>query len=58
MAALPLALAMPKPAPESWRSIALSATLQVGYCLFLVRAYRTGHLAHVYPIARGVRRCS
>lgn len=53
MAALPLALALPRPQPESWRFIALSVTLQVGYCLFLVRAYRTGHLAHVYPIARG-----
>jgi drug/metabolite transporter (DMT)-like permease len=53
LAALPLALALPKPLPESWRFIALSVTLQVGYCLFLVRAYRTGHLAHVYPIARG-----
>jgi drug/metabolite transporter (DMT)-like permease len=53
MAALPLAVASPKPALESWRFIALSVTLQVGYCLFLVRAYRTGHLAHVYPIARG-----
>jgi drug/metabolite transporter (DMT)-like permease len=53
LAALPLALALPKPPPESWRFIALSVTLQVGYCLFLVRAYRTGHLAHVYPIARG-----
>jgi len=51
--ALPLALALPRPAPESWRFIALSVTLQIGYCLFLVRAYRTGHLAHVYPIARG-----
>jgi len=53
MAALPLALALPRPQPESWRFIALSVTLQVGYCLFLVRAYRTGHLVHVYPIARG-----
>jgi drug/metabolite transporter (DMT)-like permease len=27
--------------------------LQVSYCLFLVRAYREGGLAQVYPIARG-----
>jgi drug/metabolite transporter (DMT)-like permease len=27
--------------------------VQVAFALFLVRAYRTGLLAHVYPIARG-----
>ncbi len=51
--ALPFALALPKPDVASWPYLALSAVLQVGYCLFLVRAYRDGHLAHVYPIARG-----
>ena len=51
--ALPFALALPKPDAASWPYLALSAALQVGYCLFLVRAYRDGHLAHVYPIARG-----
>jgi drug/metabolite transporter (DMT)-like permease len=44
---------LPQPAPASWPYLALSAALQVGYSLFLVRAYRDGHLAHVYPIARG-----
>ena len=52
--AAPFALLLPGPAPASWPCIALSATLQIGYCLFLVRAYREGELAQVYPIARGV----
>lgn len=52
-ACLPFALMLPPPAPESWPWIALSATLQIFYCLFLVRAYRDGELGHVYPIARG-----
>ncbi len=51
--ALPLALALPPPAKASWRFLGASAALQIGYCLFLIRAYRTGELAHVYPIARG-----
>ena len=44
---------VPLPAPAAWPFIVLSAALQVGYCLFLVRAYRDGLLAQVYPIARG-----
>jgi len=53
LVALPFALGLPKPDAASWPYLALSASLQVGYSLFLVRAYRDGHLAHVYPIARG-----
>lgn len=41
------------PARASWPCIGFSAALQVCYCLFLVRAYREGGLAQVYPIARG-----
>ncbi len=41
------------PAPPSWRFLAFSALLQVGYSLFLVRAYRNGDFGQVYPIARG-----
>jgi drug/metabolite transporter (DMT)-like permease len=52
-AAFIVALLAPPPHLASWPYIALSAALQVGYSLFLVRAYRDGHLAHVYPIARG-----
>jgi drug/metabolite transporter (DMT)-like permease len=51
--ALPVALSLPAPARASWPYLASSALLQVAYCVFLVRAYRTGHLAQVYPIARG-----
>lgn len=52
-AAAIVALWTPAPHMASWPFIALSAVLQVGYSLFLIRAYRDGHLAHVYPIARG-----
>lgn len=48
------ALFLPLPAPPSWPFIALSAALQIAYCLALVRAYRDGLLAQAYPIARGV----
>ena len=48
------ALFLPLPAPASWPFIALSAALQIAYCLALVRAYRHGLLAEAYPIARGV----
>ncbi len=53
LVALPVAIGLPHPAPPSWPYIALSAFLQTGYSLFLVRAYRDSHLTHVYPIARG-----
>ena len=52
-AALPFLFLVPPPAPASWACIALSSSLQVAYCLFLVRAYRDGGLAQVYPVARG-----
>jgi drug/metabolite transporter (DMT)-like permease len=51
--ALPFVFFLPPPSRASWPCIALSAALQVSYCLFLVRAYREGGLAQVYPIARG-----
>jgi drug/metabolite transporter (DMT)-like permease len=47
------AVFLPPPAASSWPFIALSALLQIAYCLALVRAYRDGLLAEVYPIARG-----
>jgi drug/metabolite transporter (DMT)-like permease len=50
---VPFLILLGAPAPGSWPFIALSSALQVGYCLFLVRAYREGGLAQVYPIARG-----
>jgi drug/metabolite transporter (DMT)-like permease len=51
--ALPVALWAPAPHPESWPFLALSASLQVAYCLLLVRAYQHGELGQVYPVARG-----
>jgi drug/metabolite transporter (DMT)-like permease len=51
--ALPFVFILAAPARASWPCIGLSAALQVSYCLFLVRAYREGALAQVYPIARG-----
>jgi drug/metabolite transporter (DMT)-like permease len=51
--ALPVALVVPAPAKASWPYMASSAAVQIGYALFLVRAYREGLLAQVYPIVRG-----
>lgn len=51
--ALPVGLLAPTPAPESWPYVAASGAVQIAYCLLLVRSYRDGHLAQVYPIARG-----
>lgn len=53
LAATPFLFVLPAPAQASWPYIALSTALQIGYCLFLVRAYRDGLLGQVYPIARG-----
>ena len=53
IAALPFALALGAPAPPSLPYLVLSSVLQIGYSLFLVRAYRDGELSSVYPIARG-----
>lgn len=53
LVALPVALVAPRPAMASWPYMAVSAALQIGYSLLLVRAFRDGQLAHVYPIARG-----
>jgi drug/metabolite transporter (DMT)-like permease len=50
---LPLLFMLPVPASGAWPYILLSASLQVGYSLFLVAAYRHGELGQVYPIVRG-----
>jgi drug/metabolite transporter (DMT)-like permease len=55
--ALPVGLLAPRPSLESLPYLFASAVVQVGYCLLLVRAYRDGHLAQVYPITwRGAAR--
>ncbi len=51
--ALPVALALPGPPPAAWPYLILSSSLQVGYSVFLVAAYRSGELGQVYPIVRG-----
>ncbi len=53
IAAVPFAAALQPPALVSLPYMLLSSLLQLGYCLFLVRAYDHGDLAQVYPIARG-----
>jgi drug/metabolite transporter (DMT)-like permease len=53
LAALPFTFFTAAPSLQSLPYIALSSALQVGYAIFLVRAYESGDLAHVYPIARG-----
>ncbi len=53
LAAVPVALVLEPPDAASWPYIIMSSVLQIGYCLFLVRAYRDGEMASVYPIARG-----
>ena len=45
---------LPVPHADSWPFLALSAALHVGYYLFLIKAYGSGDLSHVYPLARGV----
>lgn len=42
---------MPSVASLPW--LALSMLFHTGYCLFLSRAYASGDLGQVYPIARG-----
>jgi len=41
------------PVSGAWIWLALSAVIHTAYRLLLIQAYRTGDLAHVYPIARG-----
>ncbi len=43
------------PVPEgiTWLWIVLSALLHTGYKVYLIRAYDSGDLAQVYPLARG-----
>ena len=51
--AIPAASLLPVPLPSCWSYIGISAVLQVGYSLFLARAYRHGELGQVYPMIRG-----
>ena len=42
------------PAPESWTWLLLTAAVQFGYYVLLVRSYNIGDMSVVYPLARGL----
>jgi drug/metabolite transporter (DMT)-like permease len=42
------------PAPESWKWLLLTAAVQFGYYVLLVRSYGVGDMSVVYPLARGL----
>ena len=44
---------LPMPYQPSWPYLVGSATLHIGYNIFLIRAYRGGDFGSAYPIARG-----
>lgn len=44
---------VPLPQAAAWPWLLVSAILHIGYNVFLVRAYRSGDLGQIYPIARG-----
>ncbi len=44
---------VPAPDPASWPYLLGGIVLHAGYQIFLVRAYNSGDLTQVYPIARG-----
>jgi drug/metabolite transporter (DMT)-like permease len=51
--ALPVLPFLPLPKADAWPLLLASGVIHVGYFLFLARAYQSGDLAQVYPIARG-----
>jgi drug/metabolite transporter (DMT)-like permease len=51
--ALPIALALPLPAPETWLYILAGVAVHGLYFGLLVKAYEIGDFSHVYPVARG-----
>jgi drug/metabolite transporter (DMT)-like permease len=42
------------PDPRSWKWLLLTATVQFGYYVLLVRSYGAGDMSVVYPLARGL----
>lgn len=50
---VPVALALPVPAVESWPYIAASSAIHVGYFVLLGLSYRTADLGVAYPLMRG-----
>ncbi len=51
--ALPFALTLPFPQPETWAYILAGVAVHGVYFALLVRAYELGDFSHVYPVARG-----
>ena len=51
--ALPFALTLPFPQPETWGYIIAGVTVHGVYFALLVKAYELGDFSHVYPVARG-----
>ena len=49
----PLLPFVPLPAAAAWPWLLASGVIHIGYFLYLARAYQSGDLAQVYPIARG-----
>lgn len=42
------------PAPQSWKWLALTATVHFAYYALLIRSYDVGDMSVVYPLARGL----
>jgi phosphonate utilization associated putative membrane protein len=53
LVALPFALMVGLPRPESWPFIAASLFIHIGYYIALAGAYKHGELGLTYPIMRG-----
>ena len=51
--AVPLAVLVGLPSPESWPYVLASVAIHIVYYLALAQAYKFGDLGQVYPIARG-----
>ena len=49
----PLLPFLPLPKPAAWSWLLASGVIHIGYFIYLARAYQSGDLAQVYPIARG-----
>jgi uncharacterized membrane protein len=50
---IPIWFSMPEVSPFAWRLVLLSGALEAIYFVTLTKAYSTGDLSVVYPIARG-----
>lgn len=51
--AMPFLPFLPAPAQESWKFLALSGVIHLGYFTAVAAAYQAGEMTHVYPLMRG-----